>query len=296
MSPLNVGDDIAVIAPSGFVDPTRLESGLTKLSSWDLNISEGKYLRSKHNYFSGTDSQRLSDLQWALDAPNIKAVFCARGGYGLSRIIDKIDFSGFVKSPKPIIGFSDITLLHIAIQALGFTSIHACMVAQFGNEEYLTSVKKLEDLLFKKETQYVIKYNSEFPSSGQIVGGNLRMIVDSLATSYEINTNGKVLLIEEIGEGYYKIDRMLQHLRRAGKFDSVQGILLGHFTELSDSTPSFGMSVLEIVEEATKDLNIPIISNYSAGHAPPNYPVVLGGSFKIIIEPPEQCKIVFDLS
>ena len=276
---LHPGDTIAIVAPAGRIEKNVLVPALQVLKDWGLKVITGDFVYEQAGYFAGTDANRLQDFQGALDNSAVKAILCARGGYGTSRIMDKLDFSLFQKSPKWIIGFSDITALHQKVNQLGIPSVHGPMAVHVGREDYLNPVEKLKELLFKGKISYEIpSHPLNIPGrvSGLLTGGNLTMIIQSLGTPDEINTSGKVLLIEDIGEDIYKIDRMLLHLRHAGKLNKIKGLLAGHFTDVKDTNPSFGMNVHEVIRSHIQDKAIPVVFDFPAGHESENYPVMLG--------------------
>ncbi|MDH5366573.1 MAG: LD-carboxypeptidase [Cyclobacteriaceae bacterium] len=263
------GNKVAIVAPAGKIIENTLDNGVKQIESWRLNISFGKYLQKGHHYFSGTDEERLYDLQSALDNPDIKAIFCARGGYGVTRILDAIDFSKFIKHPKWIIGFSDVTALHFKLHKLGFQSIHSVMPTGFlsANE---ASTEGLRKILFGEDNTYVLDNNNTFNRKGEakaiIIGGNLSLINDSLGTSTEVDFDKKILFIEEIDEYLYKIDRMLVQLKRANKLTNLAGLIVGHITDTKDTNVPFGKSANELILEHVKGFNYPVAFNIPIGH------------------------------
>lgn len=283
MLKLTSGDRVAVVAPSGNVDKDFLFKGIEVLSSCGLIVEKGEFILDRSGYFASSHENRKSDLQLALDNPKIKAVFCARGGYGLSRIIDQMNWEGFNNYPKWIIGFSDITMLHLELTKRGYPSIHGPMVVQYGKDEYKPSFDALKKLLFNGSVEIQLKeVPQNFPRNGVVVGGNLRIIIDSIGTKSQPDFTNKVLFIEEIGEHIYKIDRMIVHLERLGILSQIKGIIIGHFTSIYDTEPSFEGSALEIIQEMASRYNIPIIDTFPAGHEPPNMPIMMNNPFSII--------------
>lgn len=262
------GDKVAIIAPSGKIVENTLDNGVKQIESWGLNISFGKYLQKGHHYFSGTDEERLYDLQSALDNPAIKAIFCARGGYGVTRILDNIDFDKFIKHPKWVIGFSDVTALHFKLHKLGFESIHAVMPTGFGLADE-ASIESLRKILFGEPNTYVFDkniLNREGEANTIIIGGNLSLINDSLGTSSEIDFDKKILFIEEIDEYLYKLDRMFVQLKRADKLANLAGLIVGHITEAKDTNVSFGKSASELILEHVEEYDYPVAFNIPIGH------------------------------
>lgn len=281
MKKLKKGDCIGIIAPAGFVkNDENLKAAILLLENWGLQIQFGKHLYEKHHHFAGTDSNRTVDFQHFLDAENIKAIWCARGGYGSVRIIDKLDFSSFKKNPKWIIGYSDITVFHQAINILNLESIHAIMPTSTTSIlESKSAVESLRKLLFGEELSYKIKSNKNNKkgiAKGQLIGGNLSLISSLLGTNYALKTKNKILFIEEIGEYKYQIDRMLQSLKLNGYFENCNGLILGAFTNIPKNNPNFGMSIEEIVLDLVSEYNFPICFNFKAGHITNNNALVFG--------------------
>lgn len=262
------GDSVIILAPSGRVDEERIKKSADVLRNWGLKVRFANHAFSSHFKLAGTDQQRLSDLQEALNDKDLKAIFCARGGYGLVRIIDKIDFTGFLKNPKWIVGFSDVTVLHNEMNKIGVASLHAPMPNSYESTPEI-AMNSLHKALFNVDYQF----ESPFPKE-EIVGGNLAIIYSLLGTNSDLDTNGKVLLIEDIGEFAYNIDRMLHALKKAGKFDDLKGLLVGQFTDTKDD--GFGYSVREIIDNCTNEFSFPIYFDVPIGHVNDNRAIVLG--------------------
>lgn len=276
---LKKGDKIGLIAPSRMITRDQMNAAYEIFADWGLDVVSGKNLFSQSGYFAGTDEDRKIDLQQMINDPEIKAIFCARGGYGLSRIIDSVDLDSLTSHPKWVIGFSDITALHLKLFTTGIESIHGLMPVQFGYEGVQESLKSLENLLFKESMQYEFGtslMNKEGKVQGKLIGGNLSLIVDSLGTSTEIKTVDKILYIEEIDEFYYKIDRMFNQLRRAGKFVDVKGIIIGQFSDLKDTQIPFGQSLEQIVLHHLADVQCPIAFGIPFGHESHNLAIPNG--------------------
>lgn len=271
---LKPGDTIAVVAPARKVKPEDIEIAKRTFEKWNLKVIESPHLfSSDHSYLAGTDKQRIKGLQQILDDPSVQAIISARGGYGTTRIIDALDFEGFKKHPKWIIGFSDITALHLTVSALGFQSIHGIMPILFRREDAADSIESLRKALFGEEL--ILKGSAEInnkpgTATGKLIGGNLSLLVDSLATDHEPDTTGKILVLEEIDEYLYKLDRMIVQLKRAGKFSALNGLVVGHFTDIKDSELSFGETMQEIIRYHTSDFSFPVGFNFPVGHEHPN--------------------------
>jgi muramoyltetrapeptide carboxypeptidase len=287
---LQSGDKIGIVAPGRKVSSSDIDAAIKKLWSWNLEPVPAAYLFSNdHSYLAGVDEQRLQDYQSMLDNPSIKAIINARGGYGSTRILDRLDFTAFQKNPKWIVGFSDITAIHLKLFSLGFESIHATMPILFGKPESMDSVMSLKSMLFGD-------YHSIHATSsasnvygrceGKLVGGNLSLIVDSIGTSSEIDTDGKILVIEEIDEYLYRIDRMIVHLQRAGKLSKLAGLIVGHMTDLLDTELRFGETFEGMIRSHTKSYSYPIAFHFPTGHENPNLAWPHGG--KAILEVSEN--------
>ena len=268
-NPLKKGDKIIVISPSGKVEEEKIKEASKVYESWGLEVVFGENTFNKFNKLAGTDSERTADLQNALDDPEIKAIMCSRGGYGLVRIIDKLDFTKFMKNPKWIVGFSDVTVLHNHINKnCGIATIHAAMPNSFDSTPEL-AMESLKNSLFDENYQLSTRFENK-----EIVGGNLAIIYSLLGTNSDIDTEGKVLLLEEIGEYAYQVDRMFFGLKKAGKLANLKGLLIGQFTNMTDD--KFGFSVKEIIENCTKEYDFPIEYNVPVGHVEDNKAIVLG--------------------
>ena len=220
---LQHGDTVAIVAPSGILlnREKKIKQAIELLKSWGLNAVVGEHVFSQNGHFAGTDEERTADFQKALDNQNIKAIWAARGGYGTVRILDKLDYTKFKTSPKWIIGYSDITALHNDLHNTGYESLHSIMPIDFKEDldEIKDNVFSFKDAIFGNPLTYTIEgseYNKPGTSSGQLVGGNLTLLHTMLGSKTSIDTNGKILFFEEIGEYAYHIDRMLQSLKRAG--------------------------------------------------------------------------------
>lgn len=269
LQPLQKGDHVMVLSPSGKVEEIRVRDASNLLTNWGLKVEFGPHTFDAYNKLAGTDANRLSDLQYALDNPNIKAVFCSRGGYGLVRIIDQLNWRKFTDKPKLIIGFSDITVLHNQVHQLGFKTLHAPMPNSYSStpNEVLAELK---NALFESNYQY----NNPLFKNNKVVGGNLAIVYSLLGTNSDIDTSGKVLFLEDIGEYAYQIDRMMHGLKKAGKLANLKGLALGYFTNIKDD--NFGFSVKEIIDNLTSEYDYPVVYNIKAGHEDKNYPIVLG--------------------
>ncbi len=276
------GDTIAIVSPAAKIKKESLLHAIPILESWGLKVETGQHIFSEsHEYLSGSDDERWIDFQSMLDDPKVKAIMSARGGYGTTRIIDRLDFSRFIQHPKWIIGFSDVTALHIKLHQLGYESIHSVMPIQFPKPEHAQSVESLKRVLFGEAVAINAMpsaLNRVGVASGEVIGGNLTLLTDSLGTKTEINTDGKILVIEEVGEYRYKLDRMLTHLKRTRKLDHLAGLIIGYMTDIHDSDTSFGQTVEEIILDKVKEHSYPVAFNFPIGHEAPNLAWRHGGS------------------
>jgi muramoyltetrapeptide carboxypeptidase len=276
---LQAGDKVITIAPSGKVNRENVTNAIDILQNqFGLQVIQGENLFKTHYKFAGTDEQRLKDLQWALDHQAVKAIFCARGGYGITRIVDALDFTTFKEYPKWVVGFSDITALHHKLYQEGFVSIHGPVLNTF-NSIANSSINALDTLLKTGVFSFTAAThpeNVEGTAEGPLVGGNLSMIVNQLGTSTEIDTAGKILFIEEVGEPLYHIDRMMVQLKRSGKLDGLKGLVVGEFTNTQESPEIFGESVAQIIRRHTKEMVYPIAFNMPFGHGKENMPIAHG--------------------
>jgi muramoyltetrapeptide carboxypeptidase len=286
---LHPGDKIGIIAPGRKVSLSDVEVAINLFKTWQLDVVLANNLFSSgHSYMAGTDDQRRDDFQSMLDDPAVKAIVSARGGYGSSRILDQLDFSRFQKNPKWIAGFSDITAIHLKLFTLGYQSIHATMPILFSKATSAESVTSLKNVLFGAPASLQAEFfsgNRTGKSEGQIVGGNLSLIVDALGTASEPDTDGKILVIEEVEEYLYKMDRMITHLKRAGKLKNLAGLVVGHMTNILDCELSFGETVEDIVRYHTKEYTFPVAFRFPTGHENPNLAWIHGGQAQLEVTP-----------
>lgn len=279
---LREGDKIGIIAPARKVTPGQLDPALTVLGQWGLIAVLGKNIFSSgHSYLAGSDEERREDFQSMISDPEVKAIFCARGGYGSTRIIDDINFSPLETHPKWIVGFSDVTAFHLRLASMGLASLHGTMPIFFGRSESQDSVESIRKVLFEGDCR--IDFDAD-PSnrpgiaSGEVVGGNLSLVVDALDTASAPDTRNKILVLEEVDEHFYKLDRMLTQLRRSGRLKHLAGLVIGHMTELKDSDLAFGEAAHEIVLHAVRDYSFPVAFSFPSGHRDPNLAWIHGGS------------------
>lgn len=283
---LRAGDQIHIVSPSGCIQPGFIDGATKLLSSWGLKVTEGKYVRTEYGRFAGTIDERVADLQQALDNPNIKAILCSRGGYGLAQIIDKIDFTSFTKSPKWLIGFSDITILHNAITGLGIASMHGIMTKYLAElPEESDQIMSFKNLLFGTPSNFSIKPEAENRlghAGGKLIGGNLSVMMGMRSTPFDLDFNNNILFIEDVGEKPYQIDRMMQSLRLSGVLKQISGLVVGQFSDY-DEDPLMMQSVAEIILAAVSEYDYPVCFNFPAGHVDYNLSLVLGEQAELFV-------------
>lgn len=300
---LKAGDTIAIVAPAGILKPSRKAVVLQAkqlAESWGLYVVLGKNMFHQNNHFAGTDNERAADFQEALDNKNIKAIWAARGGYGSVRILDKLDFTKFTQNPKWIIGYSDITAFHNHIHNLGIETLHAMMATSLEEkpEEIIETISTFKKVLYGENLSYKIplsKYNRTQnldTIQGQIIGGNLAILTSMLGSNSQLNTDDKILFIEEIGEYKYAIDRMLQSLKRANYFTNVKAVVVGNMSLIKKNSTKWGSSIEQLILDAIP-VDIPVIFNFPAGHEADNRALIFGRKTKLNISK-EHSTLSFD--
>jgi muramoyltetrapeptide carboxypeptidase len=285
--PLQKGDWVAVLATAKKFDAAKVREGIEILKSWGLNVWYPASLFDQEEVFAGSDFQRTIALQEAINNDFIKAIFCVRGGYGTGRIIDDIDFSALEQYPKYIIGFSDVTYLLSKWSQMGMCAIHAPMIAQFSNSSYRLSIEALRKVIFEKSVSYPLEpslFNKQGASHGVLVGGNLSILHNDFDSQSEFDYEGKILFIEEISEHHYHLDRMMVHFKRSGRLAKIKGLIVGYFTDLKDKPEDFGKNYQEIILDACKTYDFPIVFDFPAGHDYPHLPLLMGQDIYITVE------------
>lgn len=286
---LKKGDTIGIIAPAGFMAIEKMQTCIETLDSWGYTVNMGATTHSfSDNYFSGTDEERLADLQQMIDDPDIKAILCARGGYGVSRIIDRINFKRFRKHPKWIVGYSDITVLHAHLFSnYKIASLHAPMAAAFNDGEFNNPyILSLKDALEGTNNKYSCDphpFNRTGKIKAPIVGGNLSLLAHCLGTASDMNTKKKILFVEDIGEYLYNIDRMFLQLKRNGKLEDLSALIVGGFTDNKDTERPYGKEVYEIIHDHIKEYTYPVCFNFPVSHEKENYALKIGLRYKLEI-------------
>ncbi len=292
---LQIGDKIGIVASARKVSPLELKEAIEIFTHWGLESILGENIFKEHHQFAGTDDERLQDLQLMLDDDQIKAISFARGGYGTVRILDRLNWTKFIKKPKWLIGFSDITVIHSYVnQHLGIESIHAIMPLNFdtASNEAIISLRKC---LFGDSISYEINthpFNREGNAEGSLIGGNLSIIHTLTGSNADIKTEGKILFVEDLDEYLYHIDRMMLNLKRSGKLSNIAGLIVGGMTIMNDNTIPFGKTACEIIQEHTIEYDYPVCFNFPAGHFPDNRALILGR--KIHLRVGEKVQLIFD--
>jgi len=284
---LKKGDTIGITCPAGYMATAKAQTCIETLQSWGFEVMVGRTLGSRSkNYFSANDETRSNEMQAMLDDENIHAILCGRGGYGVTRIIDGLDFTKFKKNPKWIIGFSDITVLHAHLYSrIKVASMHAPMAAAF-NEGENNYILALHQALIGKKAKYdcaAHPFNKAGIAKAELVGGNLSLLVHLIGTPSDIRTKDKLLFLEDIGEHIYNIDRMLYQLKRSGKLDNLAGLVVGGFTDMHDTERPFGKKVYKLIKEITTGYDYPVCFNFPVSHSKENYALKIGVPYTLKI-------------
>jgi muramoyltetrapeptide carboxypeptidase len=292
---LKPGDKVGIVSPARFVTESDIEAGIQLLTHEGYEVVLGNHLFAREHQFAGSDRQRADDLQSFLDNPSIKAIFCARGGYGSARIVARLKWDKFVKHPKWIVGFSDITVLHSALHQKGVESLHAPLLFNLSQDNFdKSSFQQTLAILRGEKPTYTINrhpFNREGMARGVLIGGNLSVLYSLRGTNYDIFTGGKILFIEDIDEYLYHIDRMMLNFKLGGKLYNLRGLIVGQMTDMKDNKIPFGKTAYEIILEYASELNIPVAFGFPAGHEPMNLPLILG--HEIVLEIDNDVKISF---
>ena len=292
---LQKGDTIAILATARKNIDDNLKPAIDLLHSWGLEVVIGKSIGLDDNQLAGTDAQRAEDFQRQLDNPNIKAIWCVRGGYGTVRIIDLLDFTKFKQNPKWIIGFSDVTVIHSYVNKLNIASIHAAMPVTVGRAS-VESVETLRQAIFGESLKYEIPYspaNRLGFAKGEIVGGNLSILYSLMGSNAQIDCKGKILFIEDLDEYLYHIDRMMMSLKRCGCFDGLNGLIVGGMTKMKDNDIPWGKNANQIIADVTKEYSFPILYNFPAGHFRDNRALIFGKQVTLELSK-ETSKVAFE--
>ncbi len=279
---LQSGDTIGITCPAGFISLEEIQPAVELMRSWGFGVEIGKTVGKRSFTLGGTDEERAADLQNMLDNPQIKAIMCARGGYGTVRIIDQLDFQKFAVHPKWVIGFSDITVLHNHIhQNYHVATLHSKMCNSFPVDWNLAEPIQVETILSIQQDLRGEKLTYVSPASGfnrlgkatgELLGGNLSVVASLAGSKSDINTKGKILFLEDTHEQLYNLDRMFYNLKRSGKLDHLNGLLIGGFNIKADGPDEeFGKTLSEIVLEKVKEYHYPVCFDFPVGHQKNNF-------------------------
>ena len=295
---LKSGDKVAIVSTARKVSAAEMQPAIDLLGEWGLKTVTGKNLYNELNQFAGTDEDRISDFQHALDDKSVNAILFARGGYGTVRIIDKIDFSAFQKNPKWLIGFSDVTVTHSHVHKhFGIETLHSPMAFNLGKSSRQVK-EKLKAALFGEKLQYdsaedfFTDINRPGEATGELVGGNLSILYSLLGSSSSIDTAGKILFLEDLDEYLYHIDRMMMSLKRAGKLYKLAGLVVGGMNDMKDNKVRFNKTAEEIISEAVKEYSYPVLYGFPAGHIRNNMPLIFGRRVQLTVN--TDCSLVFE--
>lgn len=284
---LRSGDIIGITSPAGYIINQEIQSSVKKMESWGYKIKIGDTIDKRDFTFGGTDEERAKDLQQMLDDPKIKAIMCARGGYGAVRIIDKLNWEKFKAKPKWIIGFSDVTVFHSHVNRnFGIASIHSKMCNSFPDDwstaepiqiETIESIQQALSGIKMKYTAVPNSQNKPGVADGVLIGGNLKMLETLAGTRSDINTAGKILFVEDTGEYMYNVDRMFWNLKRTGKLSQLKGLIVGGFKiKVDEDGDDFGRTLQDVVLEKIKAYRYPVCFDFPVGHQKNNYALKCG--------------------
>jgi muramoyltetrapeptide carboxypeptidase len=285
---LQPGQRVAIVAPARKISTAELEFAHQTLQGWGLDVVMGESIDAAHHQFAGDDALRRRDFQRQLDDPSIRAILCARGGYGTARLVDELDFSAFAKTPKWIAGFSDITVLNSHLLHLGYQSIHGVMPVLFGQEGGEAALASLHAALFGEPLACAAPahpLNRHGTASGELVGGNLSLLHTITGTSSQASFAGRILFLEDLDEYLYHIDRMLLHLHRSGQLAGLAGLAVGHFSQMRDNAVPFGQTAYEIIDHYAQLYSFPVGYDFPIGHEPSNEAVVVGRAVTLTVGP-----------
>ncbi len=286
---LKRGDTIAICCPAGYMSAEKVTNCIHTLKKEGYHVLVGENVgSSSNNYFSGTDKERITELQRFLDDKNIDAILCARGGYGISRIVDKLCFKKFLKHPKWIIGFSDVTVLHTYLFTnFKIISLHASMAAAFTGAEETDNIKTMLAALKGKKAVYDIDANTSNKTGtakGKLIGGNLSLFTNCIGTLSDVKTNNCILFLEDLDEQLYHIDRMFIQLKRSGKLKKLAGLIIGGFSDLKDTERPFGKNIYEMISELVAEYDYPVCFDFPVSHAEQNLALKHGMKHQFIVK------------
>lgn len=280
---LNSGDKAIIISPSGNIDLQYINGACQVLQNWGLVVEIATHAEGQYGRFGGTVDQRIADLQQAMDDPDVRLIFCSRGGYGIVHLLDKLNFEGIKKYPKWIVGYSDITALHLALLQDGIVSLHAPMARHLTEDSLDIASSYLKDSLFINMPEYSLdshSLNREGLVRGKLFGGNLAVLSGLIGTPYMVVPENGILFIEDIGEAPYKIDRMMWQLKLSGILSRISALIIGQFTDCQED-PLMGSTIYESIRDIVKDYNYPLVFNFPVGHVKENYSLLHGAAVEL---------------
>ncbi|OFX25634.1 MAG: LD-carboxypeptidase [Bacteroidetes bacterium GWA2_31_9b] len=294
---LKPGDKIGIVAPARKIELSEISFAIEVFESWGLKVELGKNIFKTDRQFAGTEKERADDFQYMIDNPEIKAILCARGGYGSIKMVKHIHFENLIKNPKWIVGYSDITVLHAIInEKLKMKTIHGIMPFNINTENKEDdSVISLKKVLFGNKITYNINgdiLNKPGITSGILIGGNLSVLYSLAGTKYEYDYSDKILLIEDLDEYLYHIDRMMMNLKYSGKLQNLKGLIVGGMTEMHDNQVPFGKSAYEIISESVREYNFPVCFNFPVGHQKENRALTFGSKINLTVSL-KEAKVLF---
>ena len=284
---LQAGQRVAIVAPARKISTAEVEFARQTLQGWGLEVVLGESIDAAHHQFAGNDALRRRDFQRQLDDPGIRAILCARGGYGTARLLDELDFRAFADAPKWVAGFSDITVLHSHLLRLGYQSIHGVMPVLFGQAGGAAALASLHAALFGEPLACQAPahpLNRPGSATGELVGGNLSLLHTITGTSSQADFTGRILFLEDLDEYLYHIDRMLLHLHRSGQLAGVAGLVVGHFSQMRDNAVPFGQDAYEIINHYAQRYAFPVGYNFPVGHEADNQALVVGRPATLVVD------------
>lgn len=285
-SKLKKQDKVVILSPSGCVEENFIEGAVTMLNSWELDVHISRFANGKHGRYAGTVDQRLSDLQEAMDDKSVKMIFCSRGGYGTIQLLDKLNYEGIRKNPKWVVGFSDITALHLALMQQGMASLHGPMARHLTEYPFNAATSLLKKALFEKELAYNLysrPFNRYGEVKGTIMGGNLAVLTALVGTPLMKLPKNPILFIEDVAEPPYKIDRMMWQLKHSGILKNLTGLIVGQFSDYKED-PSMGLTVSESIWDMVKEYKYPVVFDFPVGHIEDNYPIMHGSKVNLVVK------------
>ncbi|GEQ85065.1 peptidase S66 [Patiriisocius marinistellae] len=284
---LKKGDTVAIVSTARKITKLELQPAIELLKSWGLNVKVGKTIGAQDHQYAGNDTLRTADFQTALNDKKVNAIWCARGGYGTIRMVDGINFSGFLNNPKWIIGYSDVTILHSHIHNLGVATIHGQMCLEI-EKRTQAARNTLKEILFGNfnNLSYILNdsYNRKGNAQGVLIGGNLSVLYSTIGSQTEYISEGKILFIEDLDEMLYHIDRMMMNLKRSGVLKGLAGLIVGGMSDMRDNTIPFGKTAIQIIGDAVSEYKYPVCFDFPAGHIEDNRALVIGAEIELIVD------------